>query len=457
MLRLRDKAPHSMTEGKMLGGMIRYAIPIMLANILQIVYNSADMFVLGNFCSDPNAIGAVGCTTALINLVLGIFIGLGAGVCVTVAQALGAGDEDRVSRAVHVCIVLALILGAAVSIIGFICSPIFLTWMGTDAVFFEGASLYMRIYFFGAIGNLLYNFLAGIMRSKGDTLHPLVFSLIGGVLNILLNLLFVIAFDMGIAGVAIATISAQLVSAVLSLVFLSHLNDPCKFCPKKLCLDRTIVLAFIRFGLPAGVQGSFFALSNVILQSSYNSLGPLYVNANAAATQVDSYVFNAMNAFYHVALTYSAQNFGAKKYDRLSRVYGNSLVCVTVVGLSLGVGGFLFAEPLIGIFNSDPAVIEVAKVRLMYICMPYFLCGIMEVANGMMRGIGCSLGSAVITFLGSCLFRVIWVLTVFRLVPRIEILYIVYAISWIMTFTALLVAFLIMLKRKIKSQELQTT
>ncbi len=442
----------AITEGRMLGGMIRYAIPIMLANVLQLLYNSADMFVLGNFCDDPNAIGAVGCTGALINLLLGLFIGLGAGVSVTVAQALGAKDYDRVSRSVHACVLLALILGAVVAVVGIFCAPLFLRWIKTDAVFMEGATTYMRIYFLGAMGNLLFNFLAGILRSKGDTLHPLMFSSVGGIVNILLNLLFVIAFDMGIAGVAIATIAAQAISATLCFIFLMKIDGPCKISIRRLRLDAQVVKGFIRYGLPAGIQGSFFSLSNVILQSSYNNLGPLYVNANAAAGQVDAYVFTAMNSFYHVALTYGSQNYGAKKYDRVKRAYGTSLICVFTVGVVLGTFAYFCAGPLVSIFNKDPAVIEVAKVRLLYVCLPYFLCGIMDVGTGMMRSIGCSLGATIITFIGSCLSRIIWVYTVFRIFMTIEVLYIIYPLSWLVTFIALFTAFQILLRRYIRRE-----
>ncbi len=445
----------SITEGKMLGSMIRYSIPIMLANVLQLLYNSADMFVLGNFCSDPNAIGAVGCTSALINLVLGLFIGLGAGVCVTVAQSLGAGDNDRVSRAVHSSVLLAILLGVVVTVIGVVMSPVFLGWMRTDAVFFEGAALYMRIYFLGSVGNLLFNFLAGILRSKGDTVHPLIFSSLGGVVNILLNLLFVIAFDLGIAGVAIATIIAQALSALLSLIFLMRLDGPCRICIRRIRLDGAVVGQFIRYGLPAGIQGSFFSLSNVILQGSYNLLGPLYVNANAAASQIDAYVFTAMNAFYHVALTYGSQNFGAKQYDRVKRAFGGALLCVSVVGLTLGILSFVFARPLVSIFNDDPAVIEVARVRLLYVGAPYFLCGIMEVANGTMRSIGASLAAMIITFIGSCLLRIIWVFTVFRALMTIEVLYWIYPLSWIATFIALTLVFFLLLSRHIRRERAQ--
>lgn len=318
---LFKKKEIQITEGKLLGNMIRYAIPIMLTNVLQLLYNSADMYVIGNFCDDPNAQGAIGCTGSLISLILGLFIGLGAGVCVTLSHSIGSRDNDKISKTIHTSVTLALILGVIVSIIGFFLAPVLLTLMNTRDEHIAGATLYVQIYFLGAIPNIMYNFCAGIMRSRGDTVRPLIFSSVGGVVNVILNLIFVIVFGMNVEGVAIATIASQTISTILSLIYLTKLNDACKLYFKKLAIDKRTMIKFLKIGIPAGIQGSLFSLSNVLLQSGYNSLGTLFVNANAAANQVDAYLYNILNSFYHVVLTFASQNYGAKNTKRLKNVF----------------------------------------------------------------------------------------------------------------------------------------
>ena len=292
-------------EGPVLPNMIKYALPIMCTNILQLFYNSADMFVIGNFCDDPNALGSVGCTGALINMILGVFIGLGAGVAVTLAQSLGAGNKDRANRIVHTAFSLSIILGVIVTILGNIMAVPILHLMNTPEVFLSGASLYVRIYFCGSIANIMYNFFAGILRSRGDTVRPLLFSMAGGVINIILNLIFVLAFHMGVEGVAIATIASQIISAMLVIIHMTKLDDECRLDIKKFVIDISVLKQLVRVGLPAGIQGSLFSVSNMLLQTGYNSLGPVIVNANVAAMNVDGYIYNILNSFYHTCLTFS--------------------------------------------------------------------------------------------------------------------------------------------------------
>lgn len=439
-----------MTSGPIFAPLIRYAFPIILTNILQLLYNSADMFVLGNFCDDPNAFGSVGCTGSLINLVLGLFFGLGAGVCVTIGQSIGAGNNERVSKSVHTSVLLSIILGLIVTPIGYFLTPRLLVLMKTPSEFIKGATLYTRIYFCGSVPNLLFNFTSGILRSRGDTVRPLIFSSVGGVLNIFLNIFLVTVFGMGVDGVAIATVISQLVSAILSVYYMMKLTDSCKLSLNKLEIDRSVLSPLIRIGVPAGVQGMLFSFSNVLLQSSYNNLGSLYVNANTAASNVDAYIETIMNAFYNSSLTFSSHNFGAKKPERLKKVFYISAATITAIGFFLGVLVNVFAKQLVSIFNSDPDVIEVAKSRLLVVGLPYFLCGLMNIGMASLRSIGYSLLSTLITFLGSCVFRIIWIYTIYTAFNGILMLYIVYPISWTITFTALAVAFFIMLKRETK-------
>ncbi|MBQ9121155.1 MAG: MATE family efflux transporter [Clostridia bacterium] len=441
----------NITEGPLLGSMLRYAVPVILTSLLQLLYNSADMFVVGNFCDDPNAIGAIGCTGAMINLILGLFFGLGAGVCVVLARSIGSGDEAKIVRTVHTSITLSIIMGVVVGVIGYVLTPTVLGWMNTGDEFIVGATAYMRIYFLGSVGNLLYNFCVGMLRSRGDTMNPLIFAAIGGFVNIVLNLVFVIAFDMGVSGVAWATIISQYISAALSVIHMMRLKDACRLDLRRLGIDWRTTLDFMRIGIPAGLQGMMFSLSNVVLQSGYNSLSPVHVNANSAASQVDGYLYNILNAFYHTTLTFASQNYGARKPKRLKKVFITAVGCVTVIGITVGSLIYTFSDTLVGIFDSDPAVLAVAKYRLLLVALPYFLCGLMEVGSAMLRSIGYSFTSTVISFFGSCLFRIVWVLTVFNANKDVTVLYMVYPLSWTVTFTTLVIAYVILYRKKVRT------
>ena len=430
--------------------MLRYALPIMITNILQLFYNSADMFVVGNFCSDKNALGAVGCTGSLIHMILGVFIGLGAGVAVILAQSIGSGNKERSSKIVHTSFCLSIFLGIVVTVIGNIIAVPILHWMNTPEEFIDGASLYVKIFFCGSIANITYNFFAGILRSRGDTVRPLLFSMAGGVVNILLNLMFVLVFGMGVEGVAIATITSQFISAVLVIIHMTKLDDECRLDFKKLGIDFSVLKQLIRVGLPAGIQGSLFSVSNMMLQTGYNSLGAVVVNANVAAMNVDGYIYNILNSFYHTCLTFCSQNFGAKRFDRVKKVVFSGMGSVTVLGLCLGAFVCIFSDPLVGIFNSDPEVLGYARYRLLIIGLPYFLCGLMDVGSGFLRSIGYSFQSLIITFLGSCVLRIVWIYTVFARYPDVRVLYMAFPISWFLTSATLLITFFFCYKKEKK-------
>lgn len=445
-----SKKDINIIDGPVLPNMLRYALPIMLTNILQLFYNSADMFVIGNFCDDPNALGSVGCTGSLINMILGVFIGFGAGVAVTLAQSIGAGNRERASRIVHTSFCLSIVLGIIVTVLGNLISEPILHAMNTPDVFLRGATLYVKIYFCGSIANIMYNFFAGILRSRGDTVRPLLFSMAGGIVNIILNLIFVLVFKMGVEGVAIATITSQFISAVLVIIHITKLNDECRLDFKKLGFDISVLKQLTKVGLPAGIQGSLFSVSNMILQTGYNSLGPVIVNANVAAMNVDGYIYNILNSFYHTCLTFCSQNFGAKRFDRVKKVFFVGTGTVTALGLVLGVFVYTFAEPLVGIFNSDPEILVYAKQRLALVALPYFLCGLMDVGSGFLRSIGYSFRALIITFLGSCVLRIVWVYTVFPIFNDVRALYAVFPVSWFITAATLFVMFFVCYKKEKK-------
>lgn len=445
-----SKKDINIIDGPVLPNMLRYALPIMLTNILQLFYNSADMFVIGNFCDDPNALGSVGCTGSLINMILGVFIGFGAGVAVTLAQSIGAGNRERASRIVHTSFCLSIVLGIIVTVLGNLISEPILHAMNTPDVFLRGATLYVKIYFCGSIANIMYNFFAGILRSRGDTVRPLLFSMAGGIVNIILNLIFVLVFKMGVEGVAIATIVSQFISAVLVIIHMTKLNDECRLDFKKLGFDISVLKQLTKVGLPAGIQGSLFSVSNMILQTGYNSLGPVIVNANVAAMNVDGYIYNILNSFYHTCLTFCSQNFGAKRFDRVKKVFFVGTGTVTALGLVLGLFVYTFAEPLVGIFNSDPEILVYAKQRLALVALPYFLCGLMDVGSGFLRSIGYSFRALIITFLGSCVLRIVWVYTVFPIFNDVRALYAVFPVSWFITAATLFIMFFLCYKKEKK-------
>jgi putative MATE family efflux protein len=435
-------------EGPVLPNMLKYAFPIICTNILQLFYNSADMFVVGNFCDDKNALGSIGCTSSLIHMILGIFIGLGAGVSVILAQSIGAGNKERAIKIVHTSFCLSIVLGIFVTVIGNIIAVPILHAMNTPEEFIAGASLYVKIFFCGSVANITYNFFAGILRSRGDTVRPLLFSMAGGIVNIILNLIFVLLFGMGVEGVAIATITSQFISAVLVIIHMTKLNDECRLDFKKLGFDASVLKQLVKIGLPAGIQGSLFSVSNMILQTGYNSLGPVIVNANVAAMNVDGYIYNILNSFYHTCLTFCSQNFGAKRFDRVKKVCVSGAGSVIVIGLALGVFAYTFSDTLVSIFNSDPEVLQYAKYRLMIIAIPYCFCGLMDVGSGLLRSIGYSFRSLIITFLGSCVLRIVWVYTVFAAFPDVRVLYLTFPISWFITAVILLVNFFFCYKKE---------
>ena len=437
-------------DGPILPNMLKYALPIMLTNVLQLFYNSADMFVVGNFCEDKNALGAIGCTGSLIHMILGIFIGLGAGVAVILAQSIGAGDRERSNKIVHTAFCLSVMLGVAVTVIGNIIAVPLLHLMNTPDEFIDGASLYVKIYFCGSIGNIVYNFFAGVLRSRGDTVRPLLFSMVGGIVNILLNLIFVLCFGMGVEGVAIATIASQFISAALVILHMTKLDDECRLNFKRLAIDFKVLRDLLKVGLPAGIQGSLFSVSNMVLQTGYNSLGPVIVNANVAAMNVDGYIFNILNSFYHTCLTFCSQNFGAKKFERVKKVCISGIGAVSVIGLMLGIFAYVFSDPLVSIFNSDPEVLRYAKYRLLIVAIPYCFCGMMDVGSALLRSIGYSLRALIITFLGSCVLRIVWVYTVFSRFADVRVLYLAFPISWMLTAAVLLTMFYFCYKREKK-------
>ena len=385
-----------------------------------------------------------------IPVMVNLFMGLSVGAGVNVAVNVGANDDNGAHETVHTAIPTAFISGLILSVIGICFSKQFLQWMGTPEDVIDLSALYMRIYFCGMTQSMLYNYGAAILRAVGDTRRPLIFLTTAGVLNVLLNLLFVTAFKMDVAGVALATAISQTLSAVLVLAALARRDDCCRLIPGKMRIRKKPLLSIIRVGLPAGIQGSLFAVSNVIIQSSVNSFGSVVLAGSAAAGNVESFVYISMNAFHHAGMNFVGQNYGAKLYGRIGRIRLICLGSVIVIGVVMGWTIFFFARPLLSIYLADsPEAIEYGVVRMAYICLPYCINGLHDVMTGIIRGMGRSTGPMLISIFGICVTRIVWVATVFRLPAfhNIGALFATYPISWLVTFAMLTVCYEIIMKR----------
>ena len=436
-------ANRSMLEGPLFRNIILYTIPVMLTGVLQLLFNAADLVIVGRFCGSIS-VAAVGATGAITNLIVNLFVGLSVGAGVTVAHGLGGEDDEVVSRTVHTAVPTALITGLMLAGIGIGVARPVLQWMETPDNVLPLSAIYMQIYFAGMPFSMLYNFCASILRAAGDTKSPLVYLSLAGVVNVLLNLFFVTQLDMNVAGVALATILSQVLSAWLVLRALMHRTDSCHFAFREMHIYKPQLMKMIRIGMPAGVQGSMFAISNVIIQSSLNSFGGACISGNAASANIEGFLYIALNAFHQAAVNFIGQNVGALQYKRVNKILGICMGCVTVLGLVCGVGIYLGGETLLGIYITDsPEAIAYGMRRLLYVAVPYFLLGMMDVSTGALRGLGASISPMIISILGVCGIRIAWIYTVFTIpayhVP--ESLYVSYIVSWTVTLVAQMLAY----------------
>ena len=446
-----------MLQGPILKNVRRYTIPIILTSWLQLLFNAADLIVVGQF-DGSHSLAAVGATGAITNLIVNLFIGLSVGAGVGVAHGLGSGDDEVVHRTIHTAIPAAIFSGLFLTMVGVSLSKTFLTWMDTPANILPLSTLYMQIYFGGMTFKMVYNFAASMLRAAGDTQSPLKFLSIAGVINVVLNFIFVTAFHMNVAGVALATAISQGVSAVLVVRTLMRRTDACKLEWKKMRIYKPQLLKMIRIGLPAGVQGSMFSISNVMIQSSINSFGDIVMSGNTAAGNIEGFIFTAMNALHQTAVNFTGQNVGARQYDRVKKILFTCLGCVTVAGLALGTLAYAFGPKLLGIYIPDsPEAIGYGLTRMRYICMVYFLCGLMDVSTGALRGMGASTVPMIISVLGVCGIRLLWIATIFQ-IPQyhtVDCLYVSYTVSWVVTFICQFAAFwLVYNKQRRKAESL---
>ena len=436
-----------MIHGPLAGKLLVFAIPLMLSSILQLLFNAADVIVVGRW-SGKEALAAVGSNTSLINLMVNLFVGFSVGTNVVVARDLGAGREEDVRDSVHTSIALALVSGVVLMGLGLLLSRQMLELMGSPEDVIGLAAVYLRIYFCGMPGNMLYNFGAAILRAQGDTKRPLYFLTAAGIINVILNLVFVIVFHMDVAGVALATIISQYVSAILVLLTLMRDKGPLRVDLRALRLDMKVVRRILQVGLPAGFQGMVFSISNVVIQSSINSFGSTVVAGSAASSNIEGFVYAGMNAFYQTALTFTSQNYGACECKRVDRIMGLCLLYSGLIGLVLGNLAYLFGYPLGSIYApGQEEVIAQAVDRLSICCTTYFLCGLMDTQVGVLRGSGYSVVPMIVSLVGSCALRLLWVATIFQLNRTPEMLYLSYPVSWAITAATHFVFFLFIRKR----------
>ena len=432
-----------MVNGPLAGKLLLFALPLMLSSLLQLLFNAADVVVVGRYAG-KEALAAVGSNGSLINLLVNLFIGFSVGANVVVARDLGAGREEDVGKSVHTSVTLSLISGVVLMAAGTILARQLLVWTASPAEVIGLATVYLRIYFCGMPDNMLYNFGAAILRAQGDTRRPLYFLSIAGVTNVALNLLFVIVLEMSVAGVALATIISQYISALLVLQCLIRDKGALRLDLKKLGLDKRVIIRICQVGLPAGFQGIVFSLSNVVIQSSINSFNSTAIVAGSStSSNIEGFVYTGMNAIYQTCLTFTSQNYGAGKCRRVDRTLLLCLGYVTAIGLALGNLAVFLGPQLASIYApGEPEVVAQAVLRLQYVCSLYFLCGIMDTMVGVLRGLGYSVVPMVVSMVGACVTRLVWVATIFQVYRSPEVLYLSYPVSWTITLTVHMLFFL---------------
>ena len=449
MLKLhRTQYEIDMCNGPILSRMLRFSIPLMCSSVLQLLFNAADIVVVGRWAGD-NSLAAVGSNTALIGLLTNLFVGLAVGANTLAAKSFGARDREELHRVVHTSILLSILSGVLLAVVGFFGARTILTWMQTPDNVLGLAALYLRIYFLGMPATMVYNFGAALLRAEGDTQRPLYFLSLAGVVNIVLNLFFVIVCHLDVAGVAIATVISQCISAALVLRCMTKDTGPLHLDLRKLRIHSRTMGKILQVGLPAGFQGILFSLSNVVIQSSVNTFGEVIMAGNSAAANIEQFVYVSMNAMYQATISFVSQNYGAGNYHRIRKIVIRAQICVLVVGLVLGNLATLFGRELLAIYTTSPAVIDAGLIRMRIICTTYAICGMMDVMVGGLRGIGYSVMPMLVSLVGACGLRLLWIATIFQL-PQfhtIQMLYWSYPVSWTITVAVHVLCFLWALKR----------
>ncbi len=442
-----------MTTGPLMGKLVAYAVPVVITGILQLLFNAADVIVVGRYAG-RTALAAVGSTTSLINLIVNLFMMISIGVNVAVARYYGAHEPVEVNKTVSTAMTMSVIIGVFVGVFGIVASRPMLVLMDSPADVLDQAALYLRIYFMGIPAFMVYNFGAAVLRAVGDTQRPLKFLSIAGIINVALNLVTVVGFRMGVAGVGIATAVSQYVSAAFVVLSLIKTEGCLHLEVKEMRIYRDKLTEILRIGLPAGLQSLLFSITNVMIQSSVNGFGSVVMAGNSAAGNIDGFIYVAMNSVTQTAMAFTGQNMGARKYDRIGPILKNCLILVTLVSGIMGALCCVFREQLISIYaNGDPDVIFWGAQRMLIVSAPYFIYGLSDVTVGVVRGMGNSTMPMIISVFGICAFRILWLYTAFAVQPTYAMLLIGYPASWIVTMIGQLACYFIVKKRMIARGE----
>lgn len=451
MENINRKYALDMTSGPFFKKILVFSLPLVFTGLLQMVYNMADVIVVGRFAG-KEALAAVGATGSLINLIINLFLGLSMGSGVMAAKYIGARDENAVKRCTHTAMALSVVGGISVMLIGFFFSENFLIMMDSPEDVLPLSTLYLKIYFLGAPGSLIFNFGASIVRATGDTKRPLIILLCTGLVNVVLNVFLVTSFSLGVAGVAIATIVSQYLSAIFIIIILRGMKNSCRLYVRDIRFHKEELLKILKLGIPAGIQNSLFSISNVIIQTTVNSFGSVAMAGITAGSNFDSIIYTCTNAFSQTTMTFSSQNMGAKKYENFGKIYKRCLILTIIVGASLGFLGYVFRYDIVGVFSTDAEVIEIGAQRLAMIMPFYFFCSLMDVGAGQLRGMGKSFEPMIISLLGGCGLRLLWIYLVFPFNPTLMNLYWAYPISWSITFFVHFTFYFIEKKKILKNQ-----
>ena len=448
---LGKKSGIDMCEGPLTGKLWRFTVPLILMNALQLLYTAADMVIVGRYEGDA-AVAAVGAASPLVSLIVNVFIGFSIGVNVCVGNLIGAKRQNDEKKAIDTAAILGIVSGIIVIILGVALTGPLLAVMDTPIEIFEATKLYATVYFLGSPANLLYNFLAAVLRARGDTGRPLYILTACGVLNVLLNVVFVAGLGLGVLGVAVATVISQYASAIIIVTMIRRESEALVL--RGLKIHKESYLKMIKLGLPSGIQGSVFSLSTMVIQSAINSFDTAAVAGNTAASNIDTFSYIAFNAFQTTAVAFIAQNCGAKKIERVRSSFRLCMLFAVIVAMITGWCIYLFSQPLLGVYLPGEAdAIAFGSIRMKFICIPYFILAMMDVTVGALRGLGSSLLPTVISVIGSCGTRILWIFTAFERNPTPETLYFSFPLAWAVTFFALLVAYFFVLRKRTREFE----
>lgn len=452
------KTQVNLLEGNLFRQMLIFAFPLILTNLLQTLYNAADMMIVG-LSKVPGALGSIGTTGPMINLILNLFIGFSVGANVVVARWIGAGEQEETEKSVHTSLMVSIIFGLAGCLLGqLVCRPM-LILLGDEGHILELAETYSRIYFAGAPFLSITNFCIAIFRAKGDTKTPLYVLSLSGILNVGLNLFFVLACNMSVDGVALATSISNVVSAVVLLVKLAKDDDWCRFCIRKLRLHKKAFMDILYVGIPAGIQGALFSISNMLIQSSVISInnrmypgGSAVIDGNAATLNLENFAYTATNAVYQASVTFTSQHYGAGKIKRIGKVIVNSYLITFLLSVIVSAVLVLGKDFFIGLYVDEPAAVDIAVRRARIMLTTYFILAFMEIGSGILRGMGRSVTSTIISLLGACVFRVFWILVIFPMYPTLECVWLSYPISWVLTTAVNFTCSQIVWRKELKKQ-----